>query len=164
METKITQPADDRLQVIRHFDAAPAQVWKAWTEPAWLDQWWAPRPWKAVTSSLDLREGGAWLYHMEGPGGERQYCRFDYETIDAGKSYSGRDAFTDEQGTPTEAFPNMHWQNRFSSNGEGTLVEVDITFASTEDLKKIVEMGFKEGFTMAHGNLDELLRQRKNAD
>jgi hypothetical protein len=36
-------------------------------------------------------------------------------------------------------------------------VNVEITFATEADMEKIIEMGFEEGFTAAHGNLDELL-------
>jgi hypothetical protein len=32
-----------------------------------------------------------------------------------------------------------------------------ITFATEKDMQAIIEMGFEQGFTAAHGNLDELL-------
>ena len=57
--------------------------------------------------------------------------------------------------------PRMHWENEFSETPNGTKVTVEITFSSEEQLEKIIEMGFKEGFTMAHGNLDELLVAQK---
>ncbi|TCZ72171.1 SRPBCC family protein [Flaviaesturariibacter aridisoli] len=160
MQTEITQDGDRRLHITRRFAAAPEAVWKAWTESELLEQWWAPRPWKAVTVAMDFRPGGAWRYYMESPEGARHYCRVDYETIVAGESFSARDAFTDEHGHAAEAFPNMHWQNRFSADGDGTLVTIDIDFATPESLQRIVEMGFKGGFTMAHGNLDELLAKQ----
>ena len=43
---------------------------------------------------------------------------------------------------------------------ETTYSKVEITFDSIESLEKIVEMGFKEGFAMAHNNLDELLARQ----
>lgn len=51
----------------------------------------------------------------------------------------------------------MHWKNVFSETGEGTKVEVEISFDSEAGLEKILELGFEEGFTAALGNLDELL-------
>ena len=51
----------------------------------------------------------------------------------------------------------MHWKNEFDKSGTGTKVNVEITFSSVADLEKIVEMGFKEGFSMGHNNLGELL-------
>ncbi|NEU07753.1 SRPBCC domain-containing protein [Flavihumibacter sp. R14] len=149
--------ANKKILVVREFDAPLEKVWRAWTDSELLDQWWAPKPWKANTKSMDFREGGRWLYYMAGPDGERHYCRFDYETIDGPRSYTGADAFCDEEGNDIGELPNMHWNTKFSETATGTKVEVEISFSSKEDLEKIIEMGFKEGFTAAHGNLDELL-------
>ena len=57
--------------------------------------------------------------------------------------------------------PRMDWVVKFNGATDSTKVETVITFATEEDLNKIVEMGFKEGFAMAHGNLDELLESLK---
>ncbi|MDQ3072894.1 MAG: SRPBCC domain-containing protein, partial [Bacteroidota bacterium] len=70
------------------------------------------------------------------------------------------DAFCDEHGNITSNFPNAHWDCEFSSSGKGTIVKVDITFANEADMEKIIEMGFKEGFTAAHDNLDEVLAEK----
>lgn len=157
-ETVITKDASGKkLTVVREFDAPVEQVWKAWTEIELLEQWWAPKPWKAKTKSMDFKEGGKWFYYMEGPEGERHYCFMDYETIAKEKRYTGRDAFCDENGNMLNEPPGMDWDVIFSDNGNTTTVTTNITFASEEDLNKIVEMGFKEGFTAAHDNLDELL-------
>lgn len=51
----------------------------------------------------------------------------------------------------------MNWKSVFSASATGTKVEVEVTFDSEADMEKIIEMGFKEGFAAAHGNLDELL-------
>ncbi len=150
-------PGANKMFVERSFDAPVEKVWNAWTEPERLDQWWAPKPWKAVTQSMDFREGGTWLYYMQGPEGERHYCRVDYKTIVPQQSYAGLDAFCDENRKIKEDFPRMNWQVEFSSTTTGTKVDVTISFPSADDMNKIVEMGFKEGFSLAHNNLDELL-------
>jgi len=149
--------ANKKISVVREFDAPLEQVWKAWTEPELLDQWWAPKPWKANTKSMDFREGGLWLYYMQGPDDTRHYCRVDYKTIIPNKSFIAVDSFCDENGNITKEFPSMQWKNVFSRSGTGTKVEVEIAFNTEADLEKIIEMGFKEGFAAAHGNLDELL-------
>ena len=146
-----------KIVVVREFEAPIEQVWKVWTEPTLLDQWWAPKPWKANTRSMDFREGGFWLYYMQGPDGTKQFCRVDYKSIIPNKSIIGLDAFCDENGKVSIEFPNMRWKILFSKAGTGTKVDVEITFTSVADLEKIIEMGFKEGFAAAHVNLDELL-------
>ena len=62
---------NNRVNVEREFAAPVGKVWAAWTQQELLDQWWAPRPWKARTKSMDFREGGTWLYAMVGPRGRR---------------------------------------------------------------------------------------------
>ena len=149
--------ANKKIVVVREFDAPVVQVWKAWTESKILDSWWAPRPWKTKTKSMDFREGGRWLYAMVGPDGTETWCRVDYKKIVENKSFAAEDAFCDEAGNDNVDFPQMQWKNEFSKTATGTKVEVEITFASVEDLNKILELGFEEGFTAALGNLDEVL-------
>ena len=149
--------ANRKLKVVRAFDAPLEQVWRAWTESDLLDQWWAPKPWKTNTKSMDFREGGRWLYFMQGPDGSRHFCSVDYQSVTPKKSFAVRNAFCDENGTINNDLPVMHWKNSFSKSGDGSKVEVEITFVTVADLDKIVAMGFKEGFASAHSNLDELL-------
>lgn len=157
-ETVYTQDLDNKqMKVTRGFDAPVEKVWRAWTESELLDQWWAPKPWKANTVSMDFKPGGRWFYFMEGPDASRHYCVLDYGAIEPQKWYEGSDAFADEKGTINTEFPRMHWHIDFTANGDTTEVQVQITFDKVEDLQKIVEMGFKEGFAMGHQNLDELL-------
>jgi uncharacterized protein YndB with AHSA1/START domain len=146
-----------KLKVVREFEAPVEKVWKAWTTPEILDEWWAPKPWKAKTISMDLREGGRWFYYMQGPDGSRHYCIVNYQSITPNKAFSGDDAFADEHGNVNKEMPGMHWDVAFKGTGESTKVEVAITFPTEADMEKIIEMGFKEGFAMAHQNLDELL-------
>lgn len=160
-ETTLTKDAAaKKIHVMRAFNAPVGEVWDAWTKPEILDKWWAPKPWRAETKSMDFREGGTWLYAMIGPEGEKQNCRADYEKIVDGKSFSGLDAFCDDNGNVNMEMPRMHWYVVFNESGNHTKVEVDLTFNTTEELEKILEMGFQEGFTMAHSNLDELLAKK----
>ena len=67
--------------------------------------------------------------------------------------------FCDEQGNELPDLPSMQWHVAFSPVESSTQVTVTITYPSREIMKKIIEMGFKEGFTMAHSNLDALLEE-----
>lgn len=82
MKTEITKDlANKKLHITRIFDAPRNMVWKAWTEPEWLDRWWAPLPYQTKTKSMDFKEGGFWLYYMLSPEGDKHWCRLDYLTI-----------------------------------------------------------------------------------
>lgn len=159
-QTRVTKDLNARKIIVeREFDAPVQDVWRAWTEKELLDQWWAPRPWKAETRSLDFREGGSWLYCMKGPEGEASWCRADFKTINKHKSFTSVDNFCDESGKVDGNFPNMYWKTEFIASGPGTKVIAEISFDSEADLQKILELGFEEGFKMALGNLDELLQK-----
>lgn len=150
-------PAEKKIKVKREFAAPLEKVWQAWTDSEILDQWWAPSPWKAVTKTMDFKNGGYWLYYMSGPDGEKIWNKDIYQNIDPMKSFEGTDFFCDEGGNENKEFPKMFWKTSFTESENGTTVEVEITFSTEEDLAKIVEMGFEQGFASAHENLDQLL-------
>ncbi len=152
---------NNTIHVKREFDANLGMVWKAWTTAELLDQWWAPAPYRNQTKSMDFREGGTWLYSMISPENETHWSRFDYEKIDEQKSYTGLDAFCDETGKINTDFDRMHWENVFSETAGHTTVNITISVGSWDTLKKIIQMGFKEGFTQGLNQLEELLSKQK---
>lgn len=150
-----------KIKVQRSFEAPLGLVWSAWTDSEILDQWWAPRPWKSETKEMKFEEGGRWLYAMVGPDGDRHNCLFEYETIVPQQSFAGLDAFCDENWEVAMTKPRVFWANSFSGDSNRTVVTADLSFDSLADLEAILEMGFKEGFTMGMGNLDEWLAENK---
>lgn len=148
------------VSVTREFNAELPLVWMAWTTPEILEQWWAPKPYKAITKSMDFREGGTWLYYMLSPEGDKHWCKNDYITINMHKSYKGLDAFCDENGVINENFPRTTWTNTFTEENGTTKVNIHAQYDSLKDLEMIIEMGFKEGFTMALENLDFYLESQ----
>ncbi len=146
-----------KIQVEREFAADRDMVWAAWTEPELLDLWWAPRPYQTQTVSMDFRSGGAWFYYMYNPEGERHYCRADYSEVLPKESFTGLDAFCDEHGNVSTEMPRANWKSNFFDKDGHTLVKVEISYASLDELEKVIEMGFKDGFSMALQNLDQYL-------
>jgi uncharacterized protein YndB with AHSA1/START domain len=149
---------NNTINAKRAFAADLDLVWQAWTKPEILDQWWAPKPYITKTKFMDFNLDGHWLYAMISPQGETHWCRADYKHIEIHKSFSGLDAFCDESGIINETFPRSLWNNEFISDGENSMVNITIKYNSLSDLEKIIELGFKEGFTMALGNLDEYIQ------
>lgn len=96
---------NNTIHVQREFNANLPFVWDAWTKPELLDQWWAPKPYQTITKSMDFREGGYWHYSMKGPNADCHWCRADYEHIDPHVTFSGLDAFCDEDGKINTDFP-----------------------------------------------------------
>ncbi|PZD76539.1 SRPBCC domain-containing protein [Mesonia sp. K7] len=152
------------IRIQRMFDAELALVWRAWTSSELLDQWWAPKPWKAETKSMVFKEGGHWHYAMVSPAGEKHWAKVLYLTIKEKESFKAKDGFCDENGTMSQELPQNYWDNQFISKENQTLVDVTLTFDSLGDLEKIIEMGFKEGFTAGLTQLDHLLETLKSKE
>ncbi|HEY4789086.1 MAG TPA: SRPBCC domain-containing protein [Bacteroidales bacterium] len=146
------------VRVKREFSASISKVWSAWTESKILDQWWAPKPWKSRTKTMNFTEGGFRLYAMVGPEGEEHWARADYKSITPKTNFKFLDAFCDDKGNVNNDFPRSDWSVDFIESADSTtIVHVTIKHKKLSDLEKIIEMGFKEGFTMALENLDEIL-------
>ncbi|MEQ8471738.1 MAG: SRPBCC domain-containing protein [Marinoscillum sp.] len=150
--------SNNTIHVKREFDAPRDLVWKAWTTSEILDQWWAPKPYINKTKHMDFRNRGYWLYSMTSPSGETHWCRADYSGIKPQEIYEVDDAFCDSEGNVNDIHPGSHWHNAFSDfEGDSTLVTITLTYKSLDDLEKIIEMGFKEGFSMCMENLDHYI-------
>jgi uncharacterized protein YndB with AHSA1/START domain len=65
----------------RVFDAPRELVWKAWTDPEHLAQWWGPDGFSTTTSAYDLRPGGVWRFVMHGPDGRDYQNRITFDEI-----------------------------------------------------------------------------------
>jgi uncharacterized protein YndB with AHSA1/START domain len=64
--------ADREIVCTRVYDAPVELVWKAWTRPESITNWWGPYGFKTTTSEMDVRPGGVWRHVMHGPDG-REY-------------------------------------------------------------------------------------------
>jgi uncharacterized protein YndB with AHSA1/START domain len=151
--------ANKKLHVTRAFAAPVEKVWKAWTESSQLDKWWAPKPWKVETQSMDFAIGGLWLYAMVSPDNEKHYSRVEFGIIVPQQSFSYTCYFCDEHWLTNENSLRMNWHLQFFATETGSKVEVDLLFDKEPDMQNIVAMGFEGGFTMCLSNLDVLLSE-----
>jgi uncharacterized protein YndB with AHSA1/START domain len=149
------------IAVNREFDAEIALVWDAFTKKELLDQWWAPKPWKTKTQTMDFREGGKWFYAMVGPMGDKNWAATNYIVIKPEKKYVGLDAFADAEGKINKNMPQSKREIKFTDKGPHTLVEIITYYDDFDGLDTIIKMGFREGITAALENLDDLLPKLK---
>ena len=80
--------AAKKIYITREFNAPIEKVWKAWTEPALLEKWIAPKPWTAESKTLDFTVGGIWLYAMVSPEGQKHWVYAEFTAIENGSSFS----------------------------------------------------------------------------
>jgi len=141
--------------VNREFAANLPLVWDAFTKPEILDQWWAPRPWASKTKSMNFEVGGRRFYAMVSPEGQAHWSIQKYTAITPITHFTMWNAFADKDENPE--LPGSDWDFHFSEQDGTTKVSITIKNESLERMEKMIEMGFKEGFTMALSNLEQLL-------
>ncbi len=70
MSQNAAESIESRDLVISRVLRAPrAALWRAWSDPDLLKEWWCPKPWTTEVRAFDLRPGGAFHTFMEGPDG-----------------------------------------------------------------------------------------------
>ena len=62
------------LLITRTFDAPRALVWRAWTDPEHVRQWWGPAGFNNESCASDLRVGGNFRLEMRAPDGNVYPC------------------------------------------------------------------------------------------
>ena len=68
--------------VITRLLAAPRKlVWKAWTDPQHIAQWWGPNGFTTTVHSMDVKPGGQWRYVMHGPDGTEYPTKVVYHEV-----------------------------------------------------------------------------------
>jgi uncharacterized protein YndB with AHSA1/START domain len=141
--------------ITREFAAVQSLVWDAFTKQEILDQWTAPKPWMSKTKYMNFEVGGRRLYAMVSPEGQERWAIQTYTSITPKTNFKMHNAFADKEGNPE--LPGSEWDYNFSEQNGVTKVHITIFNESFERMEKMIEMGFKEGFTMSMINLEELL-------
>jgi uncharacterized protein YndB with AHSA1/START domain len=141
--------------ITREFDADLSLVWDAFTKAAILDQWTAPKPYTAKTKHMNFEVGGRRFYAMVSPEGQESWLLQKYTSITPKTNFKLFNAFADKDENPQ--LPGSDWDYTFSEQNGTTKVNITIYNESLERMERMIEMGFKEGFTVTLKNLEDVL-------
>jgi uncharacterized protein YndB with AHSA1/START domain len=142
--------------IAREFNAAQSLVWDAFTKAELLDQWGAPAPMRAKTKYMDFKVGGQRFYAMISPDGQERWSIQKYTSITPKTNFKMYNTFADKDENPE--LPGSEWDYTFSEqDGKKTKVSIAIYNESLARMEKMIEMGFKIGFTITLKNLENLL-------
>lgn len=94
----IAEFVKNQINITRIFDAPRELVWKLWTDPEMVRQWWGPATYSAPASKIDLRVGGAYLNCMRSPEGIDYWSTGTYLEIVPFERIVCTDSFADEKG------------------------------------------------------------------
>ncbi len=151
-------PHDDRALVLERVLAAPRMaVWRCWSEPDLLKQWFAPAPWSVPEAELDFRPGGESRIVMRGPEGEQFPSRGVYLEIDPGRRLVFTDAFTAGWKPSEKPFFTGHLS--FEDVPGGTRYVARALHWTEEDRAAHEAMGFHEGWGKCAGQLEKLAQR-----
>jgi len=141
----IPAPASDReLVLTRLIDAPPEKLYRCWTDPALLKQWFAPKPYTTPVAELDVRPGGTNLVVMRSPDGQDMPNRGVYLEVVPGRKIVFTDSFT-EAWQPSEK-PFMTAVLTFEPEGGKTRYTARVYHPTAADRETHEKMGFHQGW------------------
>jgi uncharacterized protein YndB with AHSA1/START domain len=104
------------LSINRLIAAPPETVWDVMVNRQ--EEWWCPKPWRAIITAQDKRPGGVCDMVMHGPDGEVMQHRGIYLAYEEGKRFAVTDAVTGDL-EPSGPFMIGIWS--IEPEGSGTL-------------------------------------------
>jgi uncharacterized protein YndB with AHSA1/START domain len=152
MQTATSETPRLGIELQRRFRASPERVFRAWTQPVALREWWCPPGWLAGAIEIDLRVGGAYRIAMS---------RAD--NADARVSVGGRFL---EVKPPERLVYTWRWEGAFTEMPE-TLVTLELRGSGDETLLTLLHDNFSElgvrqqhrsGWIAACDRLDRAMR------
>lgn len=149
MEKPKTSTESRELQVIKTLNAPVELVWKAWTDPVHIANWWGPNGFSNTIRTMEVKDGGEWLFTMHSPDG---------------KNYPNKSLFVEIVPLKRIVFqhfnPNYIATIVFESKGKETFMEWTMVFETIKLFETVVKV-FKadEGLKQNVEKLDKYLQE-----
>lgn len=148
--------ADRELVLTRIIDAPRKSLFRAWTDPVLLKQWFAPLPWTTPHAELDVRPGGASLVVMRSPDGNEFPNHGVYLEVVVDERLVFTDAFS--KAWEPSSKPFMTAILTFEDAGGGTRYTARVRHWTVVDRETHEKMGFHEGWGRCTDQLAALAR------
>lgn len=157
--------SEREIVITRIFNAPRELVFKAWTTPEHIAQWWGPKGFTTRVTELDLRPGGKSRYVMISPDGTEYPVKGVFREIVPPERIVTSDEFDEgfEKVVNADLPKGMVLTAVFEDLGPKTKLTLRIVHESVEDRKKHEEMGVIEGWNSSFDCLDEFLAKPAEA-
>lgn len=120
-------PGTASIELSREFDAPREALWAAWTDPKRFKRWYGPKTHEIVSSEIDVRPGGSYLYCMRGPDGGEFWATGTYREVDPPSRLVLTEVTADEEG-------NVVPMSDYGMPGEEPMeLEIEVTLEETGD-------------------------------
>ena len=151
-------PSSDRELVLTRLINAPREkLYRAWTEPALLKQWFAPLPYTTPIVQTDVRVGGASLVVMRGPDGSDLPCPGVYLEVVPNERLVFTDAYV-RAWEPSEK-PFMTVILTFENENGQTRYTARVRHWTVADRETHEKMGFHQGWGQCADQLAALVEK-----
>lgn len=148
-------PSNDReLVLTRLVDVPREKMYRCWTEPELMKQWFCPKPWTIASVETDIRPGGSSMIVMRSPEGQEIPCPGVYLEVVPNERLVFTDAYTSAW-VPSEK-PFMTAIVTFEDVGGKTQYTAIARHWTVEDREAHEKMGFHEGWGKCLDQLVEL--------
>jgi uncharacterized protein YndB with AHSA1/START domain len=147
--------ADRELMLTRLIDAPREKVYRAWTDPSLLKQWFAPLPYTTPVAELDVRPGGSAFIVMRGPDGKDLPNHGVYLEVVANQRLVTTDAYT--KAWEPSAKPFMTLILTFEDEGGKTRYTARVRHWTVADREAHEKMGFHQGWGSCADQLTALV-------
>ena len=145
----LTLPTDEQILVTREFEAPRHLVYRAWTTPELVAQWWHAKRGRAKVVEIDLRVGGKWRYVMVADDGFEVGFHGEYREIVPDERIVSTEVY--------EAVPDAEALDTvtFAEENGRTLLTLLVQHASKEHRDAHIESGMEDGLQDALDLLEQ---------
>jgi len=167
--TKSAANETERMVVTRIFDAPRELVWKAWTDPKYVMQWWGPKGFTSPSCEIDFRVGGKFLWCMKTPEGQVGWNGGEYHEIVPYEKIVFSMYFSDSKGNKLEAaelgieheaIEDAYDVVLFEDLGNG---QTKLTFLGNDTMRDALESGQLEGWKETLEKVAAVVEELKQA-
>jgi uncharacterized protein YndB with AHSA1/START domain len=153
-------PVEDAttLVIMRTLDAPRALVWKMFSDPYRLAQWWGPEGYSNRVVLFDLRTGGRWLHVMIGPDGREYPTDSDILEVTPPERFVYRNAAADPKIFGDNPPPSFTKTLTLTEADGQTVLAVVCTFDAAAQKNAVVRRGFITGTNQSFDKLERHLK------
>ncbi|HUE62978.1 MAG TPA: SRPBCC family protein [Rhizomicrobium sp.] len=145
------------MSLIRLIDAPADKLFRCWTTPELIKQWFAPKPYTTSIAEVELRAGGRNNIVMKSPEGQEIPCPGTYLEIVPNRKIVFTDAFTGDW-NPREGAPFMVAIVTFEPEGNKTRYTATVRHWTEADRARHEQMGFHQGWGQCADQLEALAK------
>ncbi|MCQ6562806.1 SRPBCC family protein [Paenibacillus mendelii] len=167
-------PSTQEVVITRVFDFPVELVWKAWTNPSLVMQWWGPIQYTSPRCEIDFREGGKFLFCMRAPdsqGGQESYSAGVYKKIVPMERLEFNQYLADQDGSyidpaqiglPSDFPANVEFVIEFVAKGEQTELKITEYGWTPGEMVKYAIMGMNQSLDKLAENIGPIYRSKES--